>query len=246
MVLSRDLNCELQIGGTDQWGNITAGIDLTRKKLARHVYGLTLPLITNADGSKFGKTVAGAIWLDSKRTSVYRFYQFWINTDDRDVISYLKYFTFSPAEKIEELAQAQLANPGARSAQRHLAAEVTRMIHGETELNNAVRASEILFGGNLDGISESLFGEIIGEVPTKEVERSQLEGAGLPLLDLLVHAGLCPSKGQARKDIEGGGVNINNLRETAPAKLVTTADLLFGKHLLLRKGKKNYVVVTAK
>jgi len=184
--------------------------------------------------------------LDPKRTSVYRFYQFWINTDDRDVISYLKYFTFSPAEKIEELAQAQQANPGARSAQRHLAAEVTRLIHGETELNNAVRASEILFGGNLEGISETLFGEIIGEVPTKELEKAKLEGAGLPLLELLVHAGLCPSKGQARKDIEGGGVNINNVRETAPAKLVTTADLLFGKHLLLRKGKKNYVVVTAK
>jgi tyrosyl-tRNA synthetase len=246
MVLNRDLNCELQIGGTDQWGNITAGIDLTRKKLGRPVYGLTLPLITNADGSKFGKTVAGAIWLDPKRTSVYRFYQFWINTDDRDVISYLKFFTFSPAEKIAELELAHQANPGARSAQRHLAAEVTQLIHGPDELNNAIRASEILFGGNLDGISETLFSEIIGEVPTKEVEKSKLEGAGLPLLELLVQAGLCPSKGQARKDIEGGGVNINNVREIASAKMVTTADLLFGKHVLLRKGKKNYVVVTAK
>jgi tyrosyl-tRNA synthetase len=246
MVLNRDFNCELQIGGTDQWGNITAGIELTRKKLGHQVYGLTLPLITNADGSKFGKTVAGAIWLDPKKTSVYRFYQFWINTDDRDVLPYLKFFTFSSQAKIAELEQAHLANPGARSAQRHLAAEVTRMIHGQDELNNALRASEILFGGNLDGISENLFGEIIGEVPSKDLEKSKLDGAGLPLVELLILAGLCPSKGQARKDIEGGGVNINNVREIASAKMVTTADLLFGKHLLLRKGKKNYVVVTAK
>jgi tyrosyl-tRNA synthetase len=246
MVLNRDMNCELQIGGTDQWGNITAGIDLTRKKLARQVYGLTLPLITNADGSKFGKTVAGAIWLDPKKTSVYRFYQFWINIDDRDVLPYLKFFTFSTQEKIMELEQAHQANPGARTAQRHLAAELTRMIHGQDELDNALRASEILFGGNLEGINENLFSEIIGEVPSKELEKSKLESAGLPLVELLVQAGLCPSKGQARKDIEGGGVNINNIREIASTKMVTTADLLFGKHLLLRKGKKNYVVVTAK
>ena len=246
MVLNRDMNCELQIGGKDQWGNITAGIDLTRKKLGRQVYGLTLPLITNADGSKFGKTVAGAVWLDPQKTSVYRFYQFWINTDDRDVIPYLKFFTFSTQEKITELEQAHQANPGARTAQRHLAAEMTRMIHGEDELNNALRASEILFGGNLDGINENLFSEIIGEVPSKELEKSKLEGAGLPVVELVIHAGLCPSKGQARKDIEGGGVNINNVREIASTKMVTTADLLFGKHLLLRKGKKNYVVVTAK
>ena len=120
------------------------------------------------------------------------------------------------------------------------------MIHGADELNNALRASEILFGGNLEGVNESLFNEIVGEVPTKELEKSKLEGSGLPLVELVVHAGLCPSKGQARKDIEGGGVNINNVRETASARAVTTADLLFGKHVLLRKGKKNYVVVTAK
>jgi tyrosyl-tRNA synthetase len=145
-----------------------------------------------------------------------------------------------------ELEQAHQANPGARTAQRHLAAELTRMIHGQDELDNALRASEILFGGNLEGINENLFSEIIGEVPSKELEKSKLESAGLPLVELLVQAGLCPSKGQARKDIEGGGVNINNIREIASTKMVTTADLLFGKHLLLRKGKKNYVVVTAK
>ena len=130
MVLCRDANCELQIGGSDQWGNITAGIELTRKKLGKTVYGLTLPLITNADGTKFGKTEAGAIWLDPKRTSVYRFYQFWINTDDRDAIRYLKYFTFLSKEEIEALEKKHAENPGAREAHRALAKAVTDLIHG--------------------------------------------------------------------------------------------------------------------
>jgi tyrosyl-tRNA synthetase len=246
MVLCRDGNCELQIGGSDQWGNITAGIEFTRKKLGKTVFGLTLPLITNADGSKFGKTVAGAIWLDPRRTSVYKFYQFWINADDRDVIPHLKYFTFMSPDQIEALAQQHAQNPGARAAHKALAKTVTDLIHGETATQEAIRASEILFGGKLEGIAESTFNEIVGEVPTREVEISQFAGAGLPLVELLIQAGLCPSKGQARKDIEGGGVNVNNVREAGAARSVTTNDLLFGKHLLLRKGKKNYVVVTAK
>lgn len=246
MVLCRDQNCELQIGGSDQWGNITAGIELTRKKLGKQVYGLTLPLITNADGSKFGKSVSGAIWLDPKRTSVYRFYQFWINTDDRDVIRYLKFFTFLSRDEITALEAKHSANPGDREAHKALAKAATELIQGESATQEAMRASEILFGGNLDGVSESTFNEIVGEVPTKEIEKVKLEGAGLPLVELLVHSGLCPSKGQARKDIEGGGVNINNVREASATRAVTTNDLLFGKHVLLRKGKKNYVVVTAK
>src|SRR5215471_3557353 len=139
-VLCRDYNCELQIGGTDQWGNITAGIELTRKKLGRTVYGLTLPLITNADGSKFGKTVAGAIWLDPARTSVYRFYQYWIQTDDRDVIRYLKFFTFHPQEEIAALEQQHTANPGARVAHKALAKAVTDLVHGENATTEAMRA----------------------------------------------------------------------------------------------------------
>ena len=245
-VLNRDRNCELQIGGTDQWGNITAGIELTRKKSGRTVFGLTLPLITNADGSKFGKTVAGAIWLDPKRTSVYRFYQYWINVDDRDVIRYLKYFTFLTREEIAALEQAHQANPGARVAHKALAKAVTDLLHGPAATTEAIRASEILFGGDLAGIAESTFNEIVGEVPTKEMERVRLEGAGISLVDLFVHAGLMPSKGQARKDIEGGAANVNNIRETNPVRNVTTADLLFGRHLLLRKGKKTYVILTAK
>jgi tyrosyl-tRNA synthetase len=246
MVLCRDANCELQIGGSDQWGNITAGIELTRKKLGKHVFGLTLPLITNADGSKFGKTEAGAVWLDPKRTSVYKFYQFWINTDDRDVVRYLKYFTFLSQAEIESLEKQHAENPGARAAHKALAKAATDLIHGEAATHEAIRASEILFGGKLDGIAESTFNEIVGEVPTKEIEKAKLDGAGIPLVELLTHAGLCPSKGQARKDIEGGGVNINNVREAGAARAVTSADLLFGKHVLLRKGKKNYVVVTAR
>jgi len=245
-VLNRDANCELQIGGSDQWGNITAGIELTRKKSGKHVFGLTLPLITNADGKKFGKTEAGAIWLDPKRTSVYKFYQFWIRIDDRDVIRYLKYFTFLGREEIEALEKAHNENPGARTAHKALAKAATDLIHGENATAEAVRASEILFGGNLEGISETTFNEIVGEVPTKEIAKSKLESAGIPLVELLVESALCPSKGQARKDIEGGGVNINNVRETNFQRGVTTNDLLFGKHILLRKGKKNYVVVTAK
>ena len=238
--------CELQIGGSDQWGNITAGIELCRKKQGVYVFGLTLPLITNADGSKFGKTEAGAIWLDPRRTSVYRFYQFWINTDDRDVIRYLKYFTFLSKAEIESLEKQHAENPGAREAHKALAKAATDLIHGEGATAEAVRASEILFGGKLDGIAESTFNEIVGEVPTKEIEKAKLDGAGIPLVELLVHAGLCPSKGQARKDIEGGGVNINNVREASATRAVTASDLLFGKHVLLRKGKKNYVVVTVK
>jgi len=245
-VLCRDHDCELQIGGSDQWGNITAGIDLTRKKLGRGVYGLTLPLITNADGTKFGKTEAGAVWLDPKRTSVYRFYQFWINTDDRDVVRYLKFFTFLTEDEIRALEKKHAENPGAREAHKTLAKAVTDLVHGEHATAEALRASEILFGGDLAGISEGTFAEIVGEVPTREIERGKLEGGGMPLLELLVHAALAPSKGQARKDVEGGGVYVNNVRETNLQRAVIANDLLFGRHVLLRKGKKNYVVVTAK
>lgn len=243
-VLCRDHDCELQIGGSDQWGNITAGIDFTRKKLGRTVFGLTLPLITNADGTKFGKSLGGAVYLDPARTSVYRFYQFWIRTDDRDVVRYLKFFTFLSREEIQALEKQHAENPGARAAHRALARAVTDMIHGASGTAEAQRASEILFGGDLAGIAEGTFNEIVGEVPTKALPREQFGAAGIPLVEALVLSGLCPSKGQARKDIEGGGVYINNVREGSIQRSVGASDLLFGKHLLLRKGKKNYVVVS--
>ena len=238
-------DCELQIGGSDQWGNITAGIELSRRKLNATVFGLTLPLITNADGTKFGKTEAGAVWLDPKRTSVYKFYQFWIRTDDRDVIRYLKYFTFLPQERIAALEASHEENPSAREAHTALAVAMTDLLHGEAATAEAQAASKILFGGGLDGIGEGTFNEIVGEVPTVEIERAKLEGDGVPILELFVTSGLCQSNGQARKDLQGGGINLNNERQSDPQRAVTLMDLLFGKHLLLRKGKRNYTVVTA-
>ncbi|MSU34990.1 MAG: tyrosine--tRNA ligase [Pedosphaera sp.] len=243
--LARQQNCDLQIGGSDQWGNITAGIDLIRKKLGRPAFGLTLPLITKADGTKFGKTESGTVWLSPRRTSVYRFYQFWINTDDRDVIRYLKYFTFLSAKEIADLEEEHTANPGGRSAHRALAVAVTELLHGGPATQEAIRASEILFGGDLAGVAESTFNEIVGEVPTRDLETIRLAAPGIPITELLVHSGLCTSKGQARKDVEGGGIYLNNLRVEEVSRGVTAADLLHTRHLLLRKGKRNYVVVRA-
>jgi len=245
-VQCRDYNCELQIGGSDQWGNITAGIDLCRKKLGRPVYGLTLPLITNAAGEKVGKTVEGAVWIDAGKTSVYRFYQYWVRTDDRDVVRFLKFFTFFSKEEIDGLEKQHQEKPEARIAHKALAKAVTSLVHGESACADAIRASEILFGGGLEGISEETFREVVGEVPSREIEKAKLNGAGSPLVELLIHSGLCPSKGQARKDVEGGGIYVNNVRENNFQRLVTSHDLLFGKHVLLRKGKRNYVVLTAK
>jgi tyrosyl-tRNA synthetase len=238
-------NCELQIGATDQWGNITAGTELCRKKLGVPVWGLTLPLLTKADGTKYGKSASGAVWLDSKRTSPYRFYQFFVQSDDRDVVKLLKVLTFLPADQIATLEQDLVANPGARAPHKALAREVTTLVHGEAAAQEAVRASEILFGGDLAGVGESTFNELLGEVPTKPLESSRLAGVGMPLTELLVHAGLSASKGQARTDIQGGGASLNNVRVGEVQRAVTTADLLFGKHLLLRKGRRNYAVVTA-
>jgi tyrosyl-tRNA synthetase len=244
-VQCRDYNCELQVGGSDQWGNITAGIELCRKKLGRTVFGLTFPLITNAAGEKVGKTVQGAVWIDAKKTSVYRFYQYWVRTDDRDVIRFLKFFTFMSREEIEGLEKQHQETPEARVAHKSLAKAVTSLVHGDEACADAIRASEILFGGGLEGISESTFQEVVGEVPSKEIEKAKLNGAGAPLVELLVHASLCPSKGQARKDVEGGGIYLNNVREINFMRVVATNDLLFGKYLLLRKGKRNYAVLTA-
>ncbi len=238
--------CELQIGGSDQWGNITAGTDLIRKKNpGAPAWGLTLPLITNADGTKFGKsTGGGSVWLDARRTSVYRFYQFFVNVDDRDVVRYLKFFTFLAPDAIDALAAEHEKNPGARVAHKALAREFTTLVHGADALAAAVKASEILFGGPLDGVTEEIFHDVVGEVPTKDFEKTKLAAPGASLLDLLVHAGLCPSRSQAKKDLEGGGIYLNNVRIAEAGRTVTTADLLFGKYLLLRKGKRTYAVVS--
>ncbi len=190
--------------------------------------------------------MSGAIWLDPKRTSVYRFYQFWINTDDRDVIRYLKYFTFLSREEIESLEKQHTANPGARIAHKALAKATTDLIHGPTATMEAIHASEILFGGTLDDISTNTFEEVTCGAPIRMIDRLKLRGTGVPLVELLIHADLSSSKGQARKDIEGGGIYLNNVRETNLFRSINERDLLFDEHILLRKGKKNYVVVTAK
>ena len=243
--LRRDHECELQIGGSDQWGNITAGIDLCRKKLSEGVFGLTLPLITNADGSKFGKTAAGAVWLDPNKTSVYRFYQFWIRTDDRDVLRYLNYFTFLSHEEIAALETQHKAAPERREAQKALARVMTDLIHGEAATAEAIKASEILFGGDLEGITEATFSDIINEIPSVEIAKERLSD-GFTLVDLVVEAKLCPSKGQARKDIVGGGINLNNVRQKDPQLVIESGELLFDQFILLRKGKKNYRVAQFK
>lgn len=241
--LRNTFQCELQIGGSDQWGNITAGTEFTRRKLGVPVWGWTFPLITKADGTKFGKTEGGAVWLDPQRTSAYRFYQFFVNTEDAKVVEYLKKFTFLPREDIESLAQAHDADPGARIAHKALAGEITALVHGSAAVDAAIRASRILFGAEIVDIPEAVFQDVVGEIPTIRMDRSQLAGDGLSLIELLVHTGLCPSKGQARKDIEGGGIYVNNQRRTDVTDHVFAGNLLFDRFILVRKGKKSYAVL---
>lgn len=243
--LRNTFNCELQIGGTDQWGNITAGTDLIRKKLGASAWGWTFPLITKSDGTKFGKTASGAVWLDATRTSPYKLYQFFVNTEDAKVSEYLRKFTFLSRPEIEALEAIHAANPGPRQAHKALAAEVTRLVHGQPALDAALKASDILFGAEIGDTSEETFRDVVGEIPTKELPATPewQSGAGLALTEALVLAGLSQSKGQAKKDIEGGGVYINNVKSADVARVLTPADLLFGKHILLRKGKRTYAVL---
>jgi len=240
--LKQTFNCELQVGATDQWGNITVGTELTRKKLGATVWGLVFPLLTKADGSKYGKTADGTVWLDPKKTSPYRFYQFFVNADDADVTKLLKTLTFLTQKQISSLETKLKEDPGARAAQKALAREMTVLVHGQEALDAALKASVILFGGSLDGISEAIFNDVVGEVPTKDLDKAKLDGAGAPIIDLVVHSGLASSKGAARKDLEAGGIYLNNTRASLKHS-VSATDLLFGKYLLLRKGKKTYAVL---
>ncbi len=235
--------CILQAGGADQWGNITAGIDLIRRKHDVTACGLTTPLLTKTDGTKFGKTEGGAVWLSAAKTSVYRFYQFLIQVEDSQVIQLLKLFTFLPQEDVAALEAQHLATPERRDAHKKLAFELTTLVHGESATADAIRASEILFGGSLDGITEAQFNEVIAEVPNVTLSRSLLGQPEGALVDVLIAAKLSPSKGQARKDIEAGGVYVNNVRATDVKLIVGAEHLLFGQFVLLRKGKRNYALV---
>lgn len=232
-------HCRLQIGGSDQWGNIVGGMDLVRRmRPEAKTYGLTFPLVTKADGSKFGKTESGNVWLDPKRTSPYRFYQFWINSADADIGRYLRGFTFLSREEIVALERAAREAPEKRAAQRRLAEEVTRFAHGEAELTKAQRATEAMFGGDLAGLDDETLEDVFGEVPSSALPAAML-GEGRPLVDVLVECGVFPSKGEARRMIQNGGLYLNNQRADADAKVGPSC--LCGKSIaVVRKGKKNY------
>ncbi len=243
LVLNERYGCTVQMGGSDQWGNITAGIDLIRRVRGEKAFGLVFPLLTTATGAKFGKTEEGAVWLDPERTSPYRFYQYWLNTDDGDVISYLKLFTlFGPGE-VEGLEAVLAERPHERAAQRALATDVTRRVHGETGLSRAEQATQVLFGGALEGLTAEEVSEIFSDVPASEVSKETLSGEGTPLLDLLAESGVASSKGDARRAIQGGGVYLNNVRVEDVEARAGMGDALGGQFLVLRKGKKNYHLV---
>ncbi len=237
-------NCILQMGGSDQWGNITAGIDLIRKVRGGRAYGVVFPLITTASGAKFGKSEEGTIWLDEKLTSPYRFYQFWINADDRDVIKYLKFFTLLSREEIESLEIELKERPEKRIAHRKLAEEVTRMVHGEEGLAKAQKATSVLFGGSLEGLSSSELEEIFAHVPSYEITREELTGS--TIADIAVKSGLVKSKGEAKRLISSGGIYINNLKVDSPGEKISSEHLIDGKILIFRKGKKGFLLIKTK
>ncbi|MCC7441212.1 MAG: tyrosine--tRNA ligase [Bdellovibrionales bacterium] len=245
--LHEDEGCRLQIGGSDQWGNITAGCELIRRMAAAHsrpapqVFGLTLPLVLKSDGTKFGKTEGGAVWLSADRTPPYAFYQYFLNTADSDVGTLLRYFTFLPKEEIESLERSTKASPEGRAGQKRLAEEMTLLVHGADALKDAQAATQALFSGGVASLSASALMDSLAEAPRTTRPAAQAEGA--TLVDLLAETGLCPSKGQARKDIQAGGIYVNDQRVQDVAWKASGTSLLHGKFLVLRKGKKTYHLV---
>jgi len=242
-VLNQQYGCDAQMGGSDQWGNILSGTDLIRKLTGQKAHGLVIPLVTNSSGTKFGKTESGAVWLDPQLTSPYQFYQFWLNTDDADVIKYLRYFTWLSAEEIYEYALKTKAEPHRRQAQQKLAAAVTEMVHGETERARAIQASGVLFGGSMDALSGAEIEAVFEDVPSVEIARSNFEGEGMGLLDLLSKSGAAASNGEARRLIQSGGAYVNNERVSDIAARVTLEDAIDGRLIVVRKGRKQYVLV---
>ncbi|PEC47206.1 tyrosine--tRNA ligase [Bacillus sp. AFS077874] len=238
--LYQDHNCKLQIGGSDQWGNITAGMELIRKtEEDSKAFGLTVPLVTKADGSKFGKTEGGAVWLDPEKTTPYEFYQFWINTDDRDVVKYLKYFTFLTKEEILELEKQFNEAPEQRVAQKALAAEVTKLVHGEAALDQAIKITEALFSGSVKELTAAEIKQGFKDVPS-----FNLSEAEKGLVDLLVEAKISPSKRQAREDVQNGAVYVNGDRIQDVATVLTKQDAIEEQFIIIRRGKKKYHLVT--
>ena len=243
LVLHDRYNCTLQMGGSDQWGNITAGIDLIRRFSGDRAYGLVFPLLATTSGVKFGKTEAGTIWLDSGLTSPYRFYQFWFNTDDRDVITYMKFFTLLSQEEIQGYEEAVAARPEKREAQKKLAEEITRLVHGDTALEKAEKASRVLFGEEISQLSVEDITDIFADVPSSEIQKSQFSGDGTPFVDITVSAGLASSKGEARRLIQGGGLYLNNVRVSDVQRSISLSDSIGGQVFIIRKGAKQYHLV---
>jgi tyrosyl-tRNA synthetase len=239
-----DFGCELQIGGSDQWGNITAGIDLGRRLRGAQLYGMTIPLLTKSDGAKMGKSESGALWLAAEKTSPYQFYQYWINLPDADVGKCLRFFTDLNRAEIDGLLAEHSNDPGRRAAQRRLAAELTRLVHSEDGLRTAERATEIFFGAEIGDLSDSQLTAIFADVPSKELPRDRLtSGTGLSIVDALVEAGLAKSKGEARRTITQGGAYINNRRVESVETTLTTSHLAGESVMVLRSGKKNYALL---
>ncbi|MCR8643605.1 tyrosine--tRNA ligase [Paenibacillus sp. N1-5-1-14] len=240
LYLFKEEDVRLQIGGADQWGNITSGLDLIRKKEGHEAkaFGLTIPLMLKSDGTKFGKSAGGAIWLDPAKTTPYEFFQFWLNSDDRDVVKYLKYFTFLSKEEIDELAQKVESDPGKREAQRVLAAEMTKFVHSEAALEQAIKISEALFSGDVRALTADEIEAGFKDMPTFESSKETKN-----LVDWLVDLGIEPSKRQAREDITKGAILMNGERVTDLETNVTAENSFDGKFIIIRKGKKNYSLV---
>jgi tyrosyl-tRNA synthetase len=237
--LYQNNDCKLQIGGSDQWGNITSGLELIRKSEENaKAYGLTIPLVTKADGTKFGKTEGGAIWLDREKTSPYEFYQFWINTDDRDVVKYLKYFTFLSQAEIEQFEQEVINAPEKRMAQKALAEEVTKLVHGEDALEQAIKISAALFSGDIKQLTGNEILEGFKDVPSTKIEEAEIN-----LVDLLIEAKIAPSKRQAREDITNGAIYINGDRVQELDKVISNEDKIDGQFTVIRRGKKKYFLI---
>jgi tyrosyl-tRNA synthetase len=241
--LADQCQCHLQAGGSDQWGNITAGIDLARRLRGLQLYGITWPLLTKSDGSKMGKTESGAIWLSAARTSPYQFYQYWINVEDADAGRCLRFLTELRHEEIESLDAAREANASARESQRRLAEEITRLVHGESGLAAARRATEIFFGAEIDRLSDAQLIEIFADVPSKTLPRLRLDGSGLGIFDALVESGLAKSKSEARRTVEQGGAYINNRRVEGIDRMLTNSDLASETVMVLRSGRKKYALL---
>jgi tyrosyl-tRNA synthetase len=236
-------SCVLQMGGTDQWGNITAGIDLIRKLRAKKAHGLVWPLMTTAAGTKFGKTEAGTVWLDAGRTSPFRFYQFWLNTDDRDAIAYLKYFTFLGRDRIAALEDATQRAPEKRESQRVLAREVTTLVHGAEQVDRAEHASSLLFGEDITTLSVADVLAVFDDVPSTELPADALGADGIAIVDLVARVQLASSKGEARRLVQSGGIYVNNRRVADPQTRLTRAQAIAGELFVVRKGsKQNHVI----